>query len=189
MYLAQRTPAYAYLRQFGSAALTPYARPCQRPRPRPFASLQSIHLTTTQPLQLLDITEHVAALVGAHSAWDGVVTVCSQHTTAGVRLQENEPLLMEDLRQFLERLAPAEATYAHNDFEHRTEHMHPDERPNGHSHCLHLLLGGSAAVPVTQGRLQLGTWQRVFLVELDGPRPDREVLVQMVGVSRGGGAR
>ena len=59
--------------------------------------------------------------------------------------------------------------------------MHPDERPNGHAHCLQLLLGSSESVPVIDGELMLGAWQRLFLVELDGPRPQREVLVQVLG--------
>jgi secondary thiamine-phosphate synthase enzyme len=61
--------------------------------------------------------------------------------------------------------------------------MHDDESPNGHSHCMQLLLGSSEAIPVRDGQLQLGTWQRIFLVELDGPRPAREVLIQAVGAA------
>ena len=57
----------------------------------------------------------------------------------------------------------------------------PNEPENGHAHCRHLLLGASETVPVVDGRLHLGTWQRVFLVELDGPRR-REVVVQVMGV-------
>jgi secondary thiamine-phosphate synthase enzyme len=101
-----------------------------------------------------------------------------------VRIQENEPLLLEDLRDFLARLAAPNAHYRHNDFRARTEHMHPGERPNGHSHCLQLLLGSSESVPVLEGDLALGSWQRLFLVELDGPRPDREVLIQLSGRAR-----
>jgi secondary thiamine-phosphate synthase enzyme len=101
-----------------------------------------------------------------------------------VRIQENEPLLLEDLRDFLAGLAPTTTNYRHNDFRVRTHHMHPDERPNGHAHCLQLLLGSSESVPVVDGALALGTWQRLFLVELDGPRPDRQVLVQLSGDTR-----
>ena len=65
--------------------------------------------------------------------------------------------------------------------------MHDDESPNGHSHCMQLMLGASESVPVQDGELQLGTWQRIFLVELDGPRPRRwlaqraQVIVQALG--------
>jgi secondary thiamine-phosphate synthase enzyme len=146
------------------------------------AALEALEVSTTEPLQFVDITDSVARLVRNLGRWSGTVTVFSRHTTAAIRVQENEPLLLDDLRQLLLRLAPPDAAYGHNNFDRRTEHMHPDERPNGHSHCLHLLLGSSEHIPVVNGSLMLGEWQRVFLVELDGPRPCREVLVQMTGV-------
>lgn len=136
---------------------------------------------THDSIQLIDITDAVTAVVRQARLKDGLVHVFSRHTTAAVRIQEDEPLLLEDLRQFLGRLAPPVADYGHNDFRVRTQHMHPDERPNGHAHCLQLLLGSSESVPVIDGELMLGAWQRLFLVELDGPRPRREVLVQVLG--------
>lgn len=141
-------------------------------------------LATNEPIQLIDITRRIAAVVREARLQDGLVQVFSRHTTAAVRVQEDEPLLIEDLRRFLSRLAPADAAYRHNDFRVRTEHMHPDERPNGHAHCLQLLLGSSESVPVMGGELQLGEWQRLFLVELDGPRPQRELLVQVMGQAK-----
>ena len=138
-------------------------------------------LATHEPIQLIDITPRIAAVVHQARVRDGLVQVFSRHTTAAVRIQEDEPLLLEDLRRFLSRLAPPDAAYSHNDFRVRTQHMHPDERPNGHAHCLQLLLGSSESVPVMDGQLQLGEWQRLFLVELDGPRPRRELLVQVMG--------
>ncbi len=146
------------------------------------AALSRVQFETSAPIQLLDITNQVTALVRAARLSDGLVSVFSRHTTLSVRVQENEPLLLEDLKTFLEQLAPSGAAYRHNDFAVRTEHMHPDESPNGHAHCLHLLLGASESVPVVNGELQLGTWQRLFAIELDGPRPDREILVQALGV-------
>lgn len=142
---------------------------------------RSVTLPTHEPIQLVDITTRIAAIVRQAGLHNGLVQVFSRHTTAAVRIQEDEPLLLEDLRQFLSRLAPSDAAYGHNDFRVRTQHMHPDERPNGHAHCLQLLLGSSESVPVVDGQLQLGEWQRLFLVELDGPRPQRELLVQVMG--------
>lgn len=140
-----------------------------------------LRLATDERIQLVDITRRIAATVTDAGLHNGLVQVFSRHTTAAVRIQEDEPLLLEDLRQFLSRLAPTDAAYGHNDFRVRTQHMHPDERPNGHAHCLQLLLGSSESVPVLDGQLQLGDWQRLFLVELDGPRPQRELLVQVMG--------
>ena len=155
-----------------------------RTRPTTTAvSMRRLALETHAGIQLLDITDQVAAIVRSTGVRDGIVTIVSRHTTAAVRIQEAEPLLLEDLLEFLRRLAPKDADYRHNDFRIRTHHMHPDESPNGHSHCLQFLLGTSESVPVMDGELQLGTWQRIFLVELDGPRPQREVLLQALGAS------
>ena len=147
------------------------------------ARSHTLTLATRQPIELVDLTDAVADLVNDAALANGLVTVFSRHTTAAVRIQEDEPLLLEDLQAFLADLAPATARYRHNDFLVRTEHMHPHERPNGHAHCLQLLLGSSESVPVLDGKLHLGPWQRLFFVELDGPRPDREVVVQLVGTA------
>jgi secondary thiamine-phosphate synthase enzyme len=143
--------------------------------------LRRLVVETREPIQFLDITDDVASVVREAGLREGVVTVFSRHTTAAVCIQEAEPLLLDDLRAFLERSAPAHAHYRHNDFRVRTVHMHDDESPNGHAHCLQLMLGTSESVPVLDGELLLGTWQRVFLVELDGPRPRREVIIQAQG--------
>jgi secondary thiamine-phosphate synthase enzyme len=146
--------------------------------------LRTLRVASRSPIDLIDITDPVNDLVRRARLWSGHVLLLSRHTTAAVRIQENEPLLLEDLRDFLTRLAPPNTHYRHNDFRVRTQHMHPGERPNGHSHCLQLLLGSSESVPVVEGELALGTWQRLFLVELDGPRPHREVLAQINGSTR-----
>ncbi len=146
-----------------------------------------LEIPTREPIQFVDLTEEVNNLVRASGLRDGVVTVFSRHTTAAICIQEDEPLLLEDLRDFLHRSAPAHAHYRHNDFRVRTVHMHDDESPNGHAHCMQLMLGTSESVPVQDGELMLGTWQRIFLVELDGPRPrvglpsPRQVVIQALG--------
>ena len=145
--------------------------------------LRRLVLETHAPIQFLDITNDVAELVRLAGIREGVANVYSRHTTAAVCIQEAEPLLLEDLREFLERSAPPQAHYRHNDFRVRTVHMHDDESPNGHAHCLQLMLGTSESIPVADGELLLGTWQRIFLVELDGPRASREVIVQALGAT------
>jgi secondary thiamine-phosphate synthase enzyme len=145
--------------------------------------VRTLRVATRHPIELIDITDSVTDLVGQSQLWSGQVLLLSRHTTAAVCIQENEPLLLEDLRDFLARLAAPNAHYRHNDFRVRTHHMHPDERPNGHAHCLQLLLGSSETLPIIEGKLALGVWQRLFLIELDGPRPEREVLVQLSGTA------
>ncbi|MCX6093406.1 MAG: secondary thiamine-phosphate synthase enzyme YjbQ [Candidatus Bipolaricaulota bacterium] len=136
-------------------------------------------IATTAP-EFIDITDEVAAAVEASGIQDGTVTVFSRHTTAAIKINENEPLLLRDMARFLETSAPREAEYRHNDFVIRTANMTDDECPNGHSHCQHLLLGASETIPVMGGRLALGRWQSIFLVELDRPR-EREVIIQVQG--------
>lgn len=133
-----------------------------------------------QPIQFVDITNEVAQAVASAGLRDGTVTIFSRHTTAGIAINEAEPLLLEDMRRLLEGLAPP-GGYDHDNFEIRTVNMTPDERANGHAHCQRLFVGASETVPVLDGHLALGRWQRIFLVELDGPRR-REVLIQGVGI-------
>jgi secondary thiamine-phosphate synthase enzyme len=150
-------------------------------RPTTTVNMRRLAFETREAIEFVDITDEVAAAVRSTGVQDGIVTIVSRHTTMAVRIQEAEPLLLEDLLGFLRRLAPSNVHYQHNDFRIRTHHMHDDESPNGHSHCLQFLLGTSETVPVMDGELLLGQWQRIFLVELDGPRPKREVLIQTVG--------
>jgi secondary thiamine-phosphate synthase enzyme len=138
-------------------------------------------IQTGEAPDFMDITELVAEVVARAEINDGQVLVFSRHTTAAVRVQEAEPLLLEDLTQCLERLAPVELSYRHNDFRVRTVNMTANERPNGHAHCRHLFLGASETIPLVGGQLLFGRWQRIFLIELDHPR-QREVHVQVMGI-------
>jgi len=136
---------------------------------------------TEELFQFIDLTDLVEERVRRSGIADGTAVVQSRHTTAAVVVQEDEPLLLEDLHDLLERWAPARARYRHNDRAARPG-ASEDERPNGHAHARALLLGTSVCLNVVGGHLDLGEWQSVFLVELDGPRT-RSVSVQVVGVA------
>ena len=146
-----------------------------------------VRLRTERPLQFVDLTELVEERVRRSGVREGMVTVQSRHTTAAVLVNENEPRLLQDFEDLLGRWAPADAPYRHNDLEAR-EGAPADERPNGHAHARALLLGASVCLNVAKGRLDLGEWQSVFLVELDGPRA-RTLSVQVLGVPAGHGER
>ncbi|MEN3010159.1 MAG: secondary thiamine-phosphate synthase enzyme YjbQ [Candidatus Bipolaricaulaceae bacterium] len=146
----------------------------------PIVRTHAFTVHTRRSPEFLDITEEVERAVAACGVREGIALVFSCHTTAAVRINENEPLLLRDMEEFLKRLAPRELYYSHNDFAIRTHNMTPEECPNAHAHLQHLLLGASEAVPIQGGKLALGRWQRIFLVELDRPR-ERRVLVQVVG--------
>ena len=138
-----------------------------------------LNLRTTKGPQFIDITDRVAEAAVDSTIVNGFAIVFSRHTTAAVRINENEPLLMADMEEFLTRVAPAHAQYNHNNC-HHPANGGDGEEPNGHSHCQQLLLGASEAVPIVNGQLLLEQWQRLFFVELDRAR-EREVVVQLVG--------
>lgn len=140
----------------------------------------SIHLQTQEPLKFIDFTDQLAEVVRDSGIRTGLVNVQTRHTTTAVMVNENEPLLQEDMRRILERLAPQDRAYLHDDFSVRTVNMCPDEEKNGHSHCKAMFLRTSEILNVAQGELQLGQWQRVFLIELDRPKK-RTVSVLVMG--------
>ena len=134
-------------------------------------------ITTTEPIEFIDLTDHINQHLREASICDGSVTVFSRHTTAAIKINEAEELLLEDFKHFLRRLCPLDHGYNHNDMSRRKPPIAVDERPNAHSHLMHLMLSTSETIPVIDSRLALGTWQRVFMIELDGPR-SREVMVR-----------
>lgn len=141
---------------------------------------ETLHIQTPGAPEFVDLTDDVYRIVAESGVRSGQVTVFSRHTTAAIKINESEPLLLDDMRDFLTRIAHPEAKYRHNDFNVRTVNMCEGECANGHAHCQHLLLSTSETIPVIDGQPALGIWQRVFLLELDRPRP-RQVVIQVFG--------
>jgi secondary thiamine-phosphate synthase enzyme len=140
-------------------------------------------LRTTGGLAVRDITDEVNDVVAASGIKDGIACVYSPHTTCCVRVNEFEEGFLEDFAALLKRLVPRETYYAHDDWDRRTENICEEDMEfgNGHSHCMSMLLGSAGeSIPVRDGELLLGTWQRVLFIELDRER-DRRWLVQVVG--------
>lgn len=119
-----------------------------------------------------DLTEAVQALLERHGFREGHVLLFVPGSTAGLTTVEFEPGLLRDLPAAFERLAPRGVRYAHDDTWHDG---------NGHSHVRASLLGPSLTVPFREGRLVLGTWQQVILVDFDNRPRLREVVVQAWG--------
>lgn len=138
-----------------------------------------IRVRTRCGTDFVDVTDRVQEVVEASGVREGTVLVFSRHTTAAVHINEHEPLLLQDLRRTLARISPPDGAYEHNDLERRGP-VPPDEPRNGHSHCQSLALNTSETIPVLDGRMLLGRWQRIFLVELDRPC-ERELVVQVRG--------
>lgn len=135
---------------------------------------RELSLSTASPIQIVDMTAEVLAVVRSSGINDGLLTLSSRHTTAYVNINEREEKLQTDMVEFLERLAPPAARYRHNE--------NPvDDRPNAHAHLLGLLMSPSQTIPVQAGALTLGEWQSIFFVELDGPRERRVLDLFMMG--------
>lgn len=145
------------------------------------ALTKTIEIQTKEELDFIDITERIKNFIQEGEIENGIVGVQSFHTTAAIVVNENEPLLMEDFKNHLGQVAPKDKNYRHNDFSIRTVNMCPDECANGHAHCRALYLPTSVALNLAKGKLQLGQWQRIFLVELDRARK-RKVQIQILGI-------
>ena len=130
-------------------------------------------IATTRPIEIIDITAPVREWVHGTGVSHGLLTVMSPHTTARITINEREAELQQDMIHWLEQLAPAAGEYGHN-------RAPVDDRLNAHAHLLGLFLNASESIPVTNGTLDLGGWQSLFLLELDGPRPTREVKLHLL---------
>ncbi|HVS48682.1 MAG TPA: secondary thiamine-phosphate synthase enzyme YjbQ [Candidatus Dormibacteraeota bacterium] len=138
-----------------------------------------LRFETRHATEFVDITDRLRDEVRRAGMRIGRIHLQSLHTTLGLAVNENEPLLLRDFKSLLERLAPANAGYEHDDFARRFD-VALDEPINGHAHCRQLLLTGFATLLVEEGELVLGQWQSVFAVELDGPR-HRQLAIQLDG--------
>lgn len=132
-----------------------------------------IQVKTHGNCHVVDITQEVAAVVTGSGLKAGVVTVFHVGSTAGVTTTEYEPgLANHDLKAAFERIAPTDGHY---------EHENTWQDDNGHSHVRASLLGPSLAVPFVEGRLTLGTWQQIILVDFDTRARTRTVICQIIG--------
>jgi secondary thiamine-phosphate synthase enzyme len=140
---------------------------------------KKLQLETKKQFEMLDITTYARTAVVEAAIKEGIMTVFCPHTTASVRLNHNEPLLIQDIMKMLYRLAPLDQNYSHDLFEIR-QNVAPNERSNGHAHVKAFLLGSSESLVVQKGDVLLGDKQSLFFVELDGGR-SREVYIKIVG--------
>ncbi len=124
---------------------------------------------------VVDITPHVQQAVDRSGLVHGVATVFIPGSTAGISTIEFEPGLRQDLPAAFERIAPRNIPYAHDATWHDG---------NGHAHVRSSLVGTSLSVPFENGKLILGTWQQVVLLDFDNRPRQREVVVQIMGEGR-----
>ncbi len=125
---------------------------------------------TKKHREYVHITPQVEAAVQRSGIREGMALVSAMHITAGVYVNDNEPGLIRDIDEWLEGLAPFREDYRH----------HQTGEDNGDSHLKAILVHHQVLLPITAGKLDLGTWQRVFYAEFDGQRPKR-VIVKVMG--------
>ena len=128
-----------------------------------------VTFTTPRERDYVNMTGKVEAAVRASGCREGMVLVSAMHITAGVYVNDAEQGLIQDIDEWLDRLAPPGKDYRH----HRTGET------NGDSHLKNLLIGHEVILPITAGRLDLGPWQQVYYAEFDGRRPKRVVIKVM----------
>ena len=119
-----------------------------------------ISLKTAATLDFIDITDKIQAILKKVKIRQGIVNIQSLHTTMAVVVNENEPLLIGDMKKTLERIASKKKRYQHDDFTIRTVNMCDGECRNGHSHCKAICLATSQLINILDNQLQLGQWQR-----------------------------
>jgi secondary thiamine-phosphate synthase enzyme len=138
---------------------------------------ETLTIKTNERLHVIDLTEQVMTIVRGLRVKEGVVNLFSMHTTCTIFINEFQNALLADIKTFLETVVARDADWRHND------PAHSDcDRMNADSHLRAMLLGHSLTVQVSGGEVVLGRWQRLLLVELDGPRT-RTLRLSFMGIS------
>ena len=129
--------------------------------------MDSFKINTNKNFEIVDITSQINDLIDID---EGIISIFSRHSTSAIVINENESGLLNDLQFMLDNVVSDKFSYQHDRIDN-----------NARSHLKSFLLSSSECLPIKNGKLDLGTWQSVFFVELDGPRSRRTVTLTMVG--------
>ena len=141
---------------------------------------KKIEIKSSSSVELIDITEKVGEVVSDSGVREGMVLIYSPHTSAGIFVNHNEPMLLQDFMRVLHRLAPIDDRYSHDLFE-LARKSKSDGRSNGHSHCKAMLIGVSVTLPIEKGHILITEKQNIFVAEMDGART-RDIVIQVMGL-------
>ena len=130
-------------------------------------SQKTIILNTNKNFEIIDITSQINDLIDIDN---GIISIFSRHSTTAIVVNENEAGLLRDLEFTLDNLIGDKFTYQHDRID-----------DNACSHLKSFILSSSECLPIRNSRLDLGTWQSVFFIELDGPRHNRQISLTMMG--------
>ncbi len=139
-----------------------------------YIATDRVEIATRGDAEVLDLTGRIAEKVAEHRLREGQVLIFVTGSTAALTTVEYEPGLVRDLPEFFERIAPRDHPYHHEETWHDG---------NGHSHVRASLLGPSLTIPVEKGKLILGTWQQIVLIDFDNRPRKRKIVVQLSGVA------
>ena len=135
---------------------------------------KSLKIGSSSNFQIMDITRDIVAILNETSKENkienGIVNIFTKHSTSAIRVNENEKGLLLDFEKALKDIVKEKDNYKHDFIDN-----------NAASHIRAFLLGSSETIPIVDGRLDLGTWQSIFFVELDGPRSNRTVELTFIG--------
>ncbi|MBI3654181.1 MAG: YjbQ family protein [Acidobacteria bacterium] len=138
---------------------------------------KTIEVKTSERTDLINLTDEVCSFVEATGVADGQLQVSVLHTTAGIFINEWQDALLTDMKAIIEKVVPQNLDYQHNVYPERSD----CDKNNAHSHLRNVVLGHSLTVPISEGKLVLGKWQRVIFSEFDGPN-QRKVFLQVFGI-------
>jgi secondary thiamine-phosphate synthase enzyme len=127
---------------------------------------KKIQIRTNTSFELINISSEVNDFIRKNDISNGFILVYTRHTTTALLINENESGLLKDIKNALEKLIPEGAGYQHDKIDN-----------NVHSHLRAVLLGNSLSIPIIDGNVDLGKWQSIIFVELDGPR-NRSIILQ-----------
>ncbi len=120
-------------------------------------------------VEIIDMTHDINDILTKSKIKDGLINIFAKHSTAGIVINENESGLMKDFQNAIESLIPENNNYLHDRIDN-----------NADSHIRSFFIGSSETIPVENGHLNLGTWQSIFFIELDGPR-NRKFVITVMG--------
>ena len=141
---------------------------------------KTLRYQTKELFDFIDLTNEIKSFIEESGVKNGLVNIQILHTSSALIVNENEPLLKEDIKRNLEKTASNKLKYKHDDFSIRIVNLCDNECKNGHSHCKAIHLLPSTTLNLIDGELQLGQWQKIMLIELDCSRP-RKVQIQILG--------
>lgn len=148
-------------------------------------STHAVSVAADRRYDFVDLTSELCRVIESAGIAEGCAVAYCSHTTCGLLINEWEDGALQDLHERLDALVPPGVSYAHDDFDRRTQNMQGgQERKNGRAHVAQMILGGTShAIPIVGGQPALGTWQRLFLLELDEPK-QRRVLFHVFGTEK-----